>query len=240
MPVLAAAASWESSPRSCLYLVICRSVMRWPGTVATSSERQTTVEPDRSAHPGNAASTAHDSCRRPLRIIVARQPDSPWGTPACSKSHSEAFSRLGVVAADDGHAVQRGGEALPPQHGLRIARPQHHESPPAHSRPPIHCRCLAGGAGGRGTSCASTPTRAAMIKGLVAWRRSSTLPPGPGLPPLARQKVYVTSTPPCGDVLRRARGLLPASPSSRVTPPIVVTLQCSSIRWLQVSVRSVL
>ena len=63
MPVLAAAASWVCLPRSSLYLVTCRSVMRLPGTVAASFLRRTTVEPDRRTHPGGV--------RQPVTIVVA-------------------------------------------------------------------------------------------------------------------------------------------------------------------------
>ncbi len=62
IPVLAAAASWVYSPRSSLYLITCRSVMRLPGTVAASFQRRTTVVPDRNTHPGGV--------RQPVRIVV--------------------------------------------------------------------------------------------------------------------------------------------------------------------------
>jgi hypothetical protein len=86
MPVLAAAASWLCLPRSSLYLVTCRSVMRLAGTVAASFLRQTTVEPDRRTHPGGV--------RQPVTIVVVdRRIDSSVLLPELTRCLTKLATR---------------------------------------------------------------------------------------------------------------------------------------------------
>ena len=107
IPVLAAAASWVCSPRNCLYLFTCRSVMRLPGTVAASHPEAHHCKARPQTHPRQRASTAQDSCRRPVRIIVAGQcdralPDCDAGR-ACRAVRRLSHQRIAFNSCRDRH-----------------------------------------------------------------------------------------------------------------------------------------